>query len=260
MVIQKKHITYFNKFRQRIKERNTVFEKFKVYLELIFYWIVYEAVLHSNRRLDKLYQKYLSDPHTAEIFYRENFQDGIPKDAKILDAGCGRGRVAATLTQLEYKIISFDIEKNDFWFKIDNQLFFMADIQFIPLKNESFDVCTNFLVLGYVNDDGKAIKELYRILKSNGILIVHVTNKGNLKTKFSGKLLDEDHLREFFIVEIKNKLASVGFIIEHISTSEFYSPIFTRFVDNIISHTQCKKLGNLVSEDNRGVICIQCRK
>jgi len=260
MVIQKNLITSFNKFRQKIKEKNIVIEKFEVYIDLIFYWIVYEAFLHSNRRMDKLYQKYLSDYHTAEIFYRENFPDGIPKDAKILDAGCGRGRVAAVLTQLGCETTSFDIGKNNFWGAIENQLFFMADVQYIPIKNESFDYCTNFLVLEYVNDDVKAIMELYRILKSNGILIIHVTTKENLKTKFSGKRLDEDHFREYFIDEIKNKVASAGFIVEHISTFGFYSPIFTRFINNIISRTQWKKMGDLVSEDNRGVICIQCRK
>ena len=260
MVNQKKLITLFNKFRQKIKEKDTVIEKFRAYIGLIFYWVVYEAVLHSNRRMDKMYQKYLSDPSTAEIFYREIFTDEIPKNAKILDAGCGRGRVAATFTQLGYEITSFDIEKNNFWDTIENQSFFMADIQFIPIKNESFDACTNFLVLEYVDDDSKAIKELYRILKSNGILIIHVANKGNLKTKFSGKPLDEEHLREYFIDEIKKKVISVGFIIEHTSTSGFYSPLFTRFVNTIISRTQWKKMGDLVPENNRGVICIQCRK
>lgn len=260
MVIRKNLFTYFNKFRQKIKEKDTVIKKFRVYIGLIFYWIVYEAILHSNRRMDKMYQKYFSDRHTAEIFYSEIFPDGIPKNAKILDAGCGRGRVAATLTQLGYEISSFDIGKNIFWDTIENQSFLMADVQFIPFKNESFDACSNLLVLGYVNDDGKAIKELYRILKRNGILIIHVTNKGNLKTKFLKKQLDEKNLREYCIDEIKNKVVSVGFIVEHISTSGFYSPFFTRIVNNIISRAQWRKLGDLIPEDNRGVICIQCRK
>lgn len=260
MVIQKNQITYFKKFRQKIKEKNTGFDKFTVYIRLIFYWIVYEGILHSNRRMDKLYQIYLSDPYTAEFFYKENFPAGIPKDSKLLDSGCGRGRTAAVLTQLGYEIVSFDIEKNIFWGTIENQLFFMSDIQYIPIKNESFDICTNFLVLEYVNDDVKAIGELFRILKSDGVLIIHVTNKRNLKTKFSGKPLDENHLREYCIEEIKNMVVSIGFKIEYVSTFGFYSPIFTRFINNIISRTRWKKLGNLIHEDERGVICIQCRK
>ena len=51
------------------------------------------------------------------------------------------------------------------------------DITKIDEDNKSFHLIICFHVLEHILDDDKAIKELYRILKKNGILIIQVPLK-----------------------------------------------------------------------------------
>ena len=94
----------------------------------------------------------------------------------------------------------------------------------IPYDDEQFDVIYNSHVLEHVPDDLKAIGELYRVLKKDGICIIMIPLSDlseTLEEEYSTPELrkkhygEEDHLRKYG-KDFKQRLESVGFTVEEI--------------------------------------------
>ena len=85
-------------------------------------------------------------------------------------------------------------------------------------------------------------------------------DKGNLKTRLTGKMLYAKHLREYEKDEITRLLENAGFTIKSIQATGFYSPILTHLINTLISPQAWLSLGELLPEKYRGVITIICEK
>lgn len=107
------------------------------------------------------------------------------KKLKILDAGGGIGRFAIPLAKKKHEVILSDISQG----MLDNakriatkqnvRLTYVKE-SVIHLKhdNNSFDIVLVMnAILDYCGDYKKALKEIYRVLKPNGILIGSVNNR-----------------------------------------------------------------------------------
>ena len=90
----------------------------------------------------------------------------------ILDAGCGRGIYIHALEN--YNILGIDVmvSKSDF---IKNK-FIIANVCNLPFKAEKFDCVLFINVLHLVSNYQSAIKEMTRVLKTGGILIIVFVN------------------------------------------------------------------------------------
>lgn len=115
------------------------------------------------------------------LFERQMSQDlGIKKKDKVLDIGCGRGRVAshiASLTGAQVTGINIDptqLESAKRFAKgkgLSQQCHFeQADMNDLPLpfKGESFDHIYQIQAFSLSKDLGKLFNELYRLLKPGG--------------------------------------------------------------------------------------------
>lgn len=104
------------------------------------------------------------------------------KPAKILDAGCGRGFYIKLFSYLTFpkKIVGIDISEtytqkaktitqNDKRVEVA-----VASIYKLPFKDNYFDCVVCSEVLEHLDDDLKALQELRRVLKPNGILLITV--------------------------------------------------------------------------------------
>lgn len=58
--------------------------------------------------------------------------------------------------------------------------FVVADMRDIPFKNNSFDLVYSMGTLEHIGDTKTVIKEIYRVLKKNGVAITGVPNKHDL--------------------------------------------------------------------------------
>lgn len=95
------------------------------------------------------------------------------KGLKILDAGCGPG---AALTYLSSygDVIGIDISDEALKYAKKRGKVEKGDITKIQFKDKSFDVvvCLDVLYHFWVKEDMVAIRELHRILKKNGVLLL----------------------------------------------------------------------------------------
>ncbi len=108
-----------------------------------------------------------------------------------------------------------------------------GDICNLPFKENSFDFILCNHVLEHINDDKKAMKELYRVLNKNGTAILQVPiNQKSSKTFEDSLIIDKkeriekfgqyDHIRLYGLDYFK-KLESFGFKVDPLKYSKEFT-------------------------------------
>ena len=108
-----------------------------------------------------------------------------------------------------------------------------GDICNLPFKENSFDFILCNHVLEHINDDKKAMKELYRVLNKNGTAILQVPiNQKSSKTFEDNSIVDKkqriekfgqyDHIRLYGLDYFK-KLESFGFKVDPLKYSKEFT-------------------------------------
>ncbi|NSW44269.1 MAG: class I SAM-dependent methyltransferase [Bacteroidales bacterium] len=98
------------------------------------------------------------------------------------------------------------------------------DIRHMPFNDNSFDVLMCNHVLEHIDDDIKAMKEIYRVLKSGGIAILQVPIDRNRNNTFEDETITDratrekifgqyDHVRVYGL-DYAQRLRSVGFSVD----------------------------------------------
>jgi len=110
-----------------------------------------------------VYNEYLEMPATFELL-------GNIKGKKVLDIGCGAGIYAKHMTKKGAKVKGFDI--SDEMLRLAKQDNPKLDLRKgscykIPFK-EKFDIAIAPLVLDYISDLGKALRQVKKVLKKGG--------------------------------------------------------------------------------------------
>tara|TARA_B100000029_G_scaffold315546_1_gene307954 strand:+ start:213 stop:833 length:621 start_codon:yes stop_codon:yes gene_type:complete len=148
----------------------------------------------------------------------------INRKSKILDAGCGTGYVAQTLKDLKFNnIIGLDYSKDMLRVakskKIYKKLICESLNRRTSLRSNQFDVilCTGVLTSGHVGPN--AIKELIRLTKKNGYLILSISEAIFRKLGFKEEL----ELRQN---ELKTKLISNRFVATPNNSHSAYSRMY----------------------------------
>jgi 2-polyprenyl-3-methyl-5-hydroxy-6-metoxy-1,4-benzoquinol methylase len=139
----------------------------------------------------------------------------INKKGKLLDVGAGDGRFSLFLKNIGFDVYVCDIDKSRFKAK---------DIPFktvnlnkkLPYKPNMFDVIILREVIEHIEDQYGLMKELYRILKKGGIVIITTPNVHNWFNKliylftgyfhtFYGELLEirYGHTHPLFLWSLK---------------------------------------------------------
>jgi len=104
---------------------------------------------------------------------------------RVLNIGCGSGVMSKELSQKGYNLVELDISKKMIkeaikkskQSKIKNMpLFLVGDIENLCFSDSQFEEIICLGTLQLVNDK-KAIKEMYRVLKPGGTIIVAVPTK-----------------------------------------------------------------------------------
>lgn len=123
----------------------------------------------------------------------------------VLELGTGSGYAIRELAKKSNRVITVDKYKNKFMdcleFKLGNVNF--VQMEFPPLHgipDNYFDYVISFQVIEHVEDDSEFVKEINRVLKINGKLIVSTPNKKMSLTR------NPWHVREYTIDELNTLL------------------------------------------------------
>lgn len=103
----------------------------------------------------------------------ETMEPYINVDSKILDIGCAMGGFLDYLSDKGYKNL-FGVDVINDYVKIAKHNVSLGTVYSIPFKEHVFDVVVLDQVLEHLEDPVKALKEIKRVLKPEGIVCVGV--------------------------------------------------------------------------------------
>lgn len=183
-----------------------------------------------------------------------------PKEGeRIIDLGCGTGYYLFLLSNLGIKLnlTGFDynskaINEAKDLLNVKKMKFFTGDLHNIPFENKSFDKAVMSEVLEHVGNDQKVLKEVYRILKPNGVLVISVPSinypflwdpinyilqhffSTHIKTGFFSGLWS-GHLRLYSLSELRKKIKKADFTIEVEEELTYWCLPFNHYLVNAVA-------------------------
>ena len=157
----------------------------------------------------------------------------------ILDAGCGDGLNLAALGEIARLAgAEADLYGCDY-----NELrlgraratgsvrgLFLASLLDVPVADGAFDIILCSHVLEHIEDDARALNELYRSLKPKGLLIVGVPNEGCLLARLRNHAIQPsirrttDHVHFFTSASLLRRLKTAGFAARGLVREGFFVP------------------------------------
>ncbi len=201
----------------------------KTLLIILVYIFAVLVVYHTLVRIIRHFYKFpipafltkiIDSPlrHKMQSPYEAACRHGIESGMKVLEVGPGgatytfaAGKVVGecghiTTIDISEKVISSvkqQIEINN----IANITPMVADVYALPFDDNSFDLIYMIAVIGEIPDVDRAIKELYRVLKADGILA------------FSEFFVDPDYPLEKRLIK---RVIKHGFLLEKKLGNFFY--------------------------------------
>ncbi len=134
---------------------------------------------------------------------------GNTKGKEMLELGSGTGHWTQFFAEKGFDVTAVDNSEAMLQLakgkKIDAR-FVLTDAQKLPFENESFDVLASITMLEFVDDQQKAIEEMFRVLKTEGYAVIGLLNPksaiglnaANDETFRHARFLDPENLSETF--------------------------------------------------------------
>lgn len=168
------------------------------------------------------------------------FSEKKPK--KILDLGCGAGGLMESLARFKAQVWGIDVEKLaiNFAKKRGIKNVKVAKAEKLPFKSSQFDWLVSMDVLEHVKEDGKAIAEIFRVLRPGGRALISVPANPKLLTDRDRRL---HHFRRYLKTDLVEKFESAGFVVRRVTyITVFFYPVlwlFARLKRIDTKPTQC---------------------
>lgn len=217
--------------------------------------IIYSTI-SSKEKVEK-YQKIIRDAEWAQI------ENHIAKKSKLLDVGCGAGYSLMRATQdLDCNAVGVDPDPGAhgvgrFVKELVNQIEIKQGFaENLPFKERKFDVVYSSHVLEHVNNESKSLKEMKRVLKDDGTLIIGMPTAAMATINYLSQFVFTTHIKiyefirsVFSISSFKNgikifrilshsypRAKSIWYDIFHYRTSKWKKTIGKEFeIKNVVN-------------------------
>lgn len=184
----------------------------------------------------QLYRKSLKKKEKIDLLLRH-----LPAELKgkrCLEVGCARGTVSYFLRSAGGSWFHTDTDRANVsgtHALLKDGVVVQVPVDALPFPHHSFDLVVSLDYLEHVQDDGKAISELWRVLKPGGRLLLSTPTTGprlllNRVKPWIGLTLDQyGHVREGYeLKQLSARLQSEGYDVRSSCT---YSRFFTELIE-----------------------------
>ena len=117
------------------------------------------------------------------LFHRYHFASQFCEGKDVLEVACGAGIGLGYLAKKAKKIVGGDIDENNLKFAYEyykgrkNIELKILDAHHLPFEDNSFDVVILYEAIYYLAEPEKFVKEVKRVLRNQGMLIICTANK-----------------------------------------------------------------------------------
>lgn len=175
--------------------------------------------------------------------HKHNFEFSKPyiKNKKVLDIGCWSGQYDKLAVSEAKELVGIDPDEEAIKFAqrtIKGATFLQGSALDLPFKDKSFDVVMFNDVIEHVpkNSELTCIKEIYRVLKPDGILLLSTCYKHPIAVLFDPAFWAFGH-RHYSKKELNNMLLKNNFSVENVSVkggfwliSSFITSMFVKYI------------------------------
>jgi SAM-dependent methyltransferase len=181
---------------------------------------MYEHEYDAMYRLESSYWWYIARRALAvELLAAEI---GGRDSARILDVGCGTGANVSAFARLGSTVgIDSSMDALHFCQSREIGTVVLSPVEELPFASGAFDVVTALDVLEHTDDDLHALREIHRVTRAKGLVLITVPAYGFLWSEHDEAL---KHRRRYTLHEMRNKLTITGF--EVVRTSYFITTLF----------------------------------
>jgi SAM-dependent methyltransferase len=182
---------------------------------------VYKHEYQAMYDLENSYWWFVARRSLAEELVTKQV-NGAQGEVQILDVGCGTGANMNTFSR-HGKTIGVDasIDALDFCRTRGIGTVALSVADKLPFADQTFDVITAMDMLEHTDDDLETLRELQRVCRETGLLLVTVPAYGFLWSEHDEAL---KHRRRYAAHELRNKLTITGFDV--LRTSYFITTLF----------------------------------
>lgn len=202
---------------------------------------------HEYARLARLESFYFWNIGRREILKEVLLRyTGKRNDLEILDVGCGSGGNINLLAEFG-QVTGLDVSEEALKFARNYNFVSLvrADAKSIPFPDRSFDLVTSLDVFEHIEDDKKALRESFRVLKNGGFILLTVPAHPWLWSDHDEAMR---HQRRYARSEILKKVKEVGF--EILERSNF---VFLGVPVNFFRKTRESVLRKFIPQKSRAV-------
>jgi SAM-dependent methyltransferase len=134
----------------------------------------------------------------------------------VLDAGCGTGGMLKECG--DYSAFGMDISEESMKFcrmrSLENLL--RGSVDRIPFKDSVFNIVISLDVLCNMNvqDDFKTLEELYRVIDTNGVLLINLPAYNFLRSRHDESF---HQVHRYTARDLREKVRKAGFTVERIT-------------------------------------------
>ncbi|PIR72399.1 MAG: hypothetical protein COU42_01470 [Candidatus Nealsonbacteria bacterium CG10_big_fil_rev_8_21_14_0_10_36_24] len=203
-------------------------------------------------------QTFKSSKFYKRIFYSNRVDkvmemlDIEPQD-KILELACGEGYYTRQIAAVTLNLIATDISQHYLDKSKSYNPYKIIDyaccpVEELPFADNSFDKILMSEVIEHLLDWRSGIKEIKRVLKPGGKLIITTPNKYSylnllchLRARIRNRPFDEEHIKEFSRKELEKSLEKY-FNIEKFSYTNYFPVFLPKFLLKIIKFQRTKKI------------------
>jgi len=150
----------------------------------------------------------------------------------VLDVGCGTGSYMIALAKMGRKCYGidpfYDVSLLEARRKALEEKVSVGLCQGVgenlPFKGESFDIVLCISTLQHVSDQQQTLREIGRVLKNKGLLLVSIPTVRNIRTLFRMTKIPEHFTKGFDMEGFKENLVDNGLRILEMKGSGFFPP------------------------------------